>query len=137
MKETIYFSDGSYKYVFPEPKVPEVAGGITLVDSINPHIPGAKLDSEKPMMDLVFGDFSKALVEVTKVGTMGAKKYSEHGWLEVPDAKTRYLSAMQRHYYNHKDSDINDVDDESHLLHLAHMAWNALASLELHLRTLG
>jgi hypothetical protein len=113
----------------------EVPGNITLVDSINPHVPGAKLDSEKPMMDLVLGDFSKALVEVAKVGTMGAKKYTEHGWLEVPNAQTRYLSALQRHYYNHKDGDIDDVDEESGLLHLSHLAWNALASLELYLRS--
>jgi hypothetical protein len=96
------------------------------------HQPGAKLDSEKPMLDLVLGDFAKALKEVGKVGTMGAKKYSEHGWLTVDRAETRYLSAGLRHYFEHKEGNI--LDDESGLLHLAHAAWNALAVLELELR---
>lgn len=102
--------------------------------SISQHSPGAKLDHEKPKLDLVLGDFAKALVEVGKVGTMGANKYSEHGWLSVPNAETRYLSAALRHYYNHKDEDESNIDSESNLPHLAHMAWNALAVLELYLR---
>jgi hypothetical protein len=98
----------------------------------NPHAPGAKLDSEKPMLDLVLGDFAKALQEVGKVGTMGAKKYSEHGWLSVDKAETRYLSAGLRHYFYHKGGEV--LDPESQLPHLAHATWNSLAVLELYLR---
>ena len=100
--------------------------------TINPHAPGAKLDSQKPMLDLVLGDFAKALQEVGKVGTMGANKYSEHGWLSVDRAETRYLSAGLRHYFCHKEGE--EIDEESHLPHLAHAAWNSLAVLELYLR---
>jgi len=101
---------------------------------INPHIPGAKLDNDKPDLDLVLGDFSKALMEVGKIGTFGAKKYSEHGWLSVPRGYRRYQSAMLRHHFI-KNED-GEYDAESGLLHDAHRAWNALAALELRLRGL-
>ena len=93
----------------------------------NPHEPGAKDDGAKPDLDLVLGAFSKALIEVGKVGTFGAKKYSDNGWKKVPDAQRRYLSAMQRHYCTYKDDEL--YDPETNLSHLAHTAWNALAAL--------
>jgi hypothetical protein len=99
---------------------------------IDQHSPGAKLDSSKPMLDLVLGDFAKALQEVGKVGTMGAQKYSEHGWLSVDRGETRYLSAGLRHYFFYREGE--EIDPESNLPHLAHAAWNALAALELYLR---
>lgn len=97
----------------------------------DPHKPGAKLDQDKPDLDLVLGSFTKALVEVGKVGTFGAKKYSDNGWKEVSNAQRRYLSAMQRHYFTYKDSEL--YDPETNLSHLAHMAWNALAALHFEL----
>jgi len=99
---------------------------------IDQHSPGAKLDNEKPMLDLVLGDFARALQEVGKVGTMGARKYSEHGWLSVDRGETRYLSAGLRHYFFYREGE--EIDPESGLSHLAHSAWNALAVLELYLR---
>lgn len=96
------------------------------------HEPGAKDDNEKPRADLVLGDFRNALTEVAKVGTFGAKKYSEHGWLSVPDGYNRYSDAMIRHYLTE-----DAIDSESYLLHDAHLAWNALARLELRLRGVG
>ena len=99
---------------------------------IDQHSPGAKLDNEKPMLDLVLGDFARALQEVGKVGTMGARKYSEHGWLSVDRGETRYLSAGLRHYFFYREGE--EIDPESGLPHLAHAAWNALAVLELYLR---
>jgi hypothetical protein len=98
----------------------------------NPHIPGAKLDSNKPDLDLVLGDFAKALQEVGKIGTFGAKKYTEHGWLSVSNGQRRYSSAMWRHIFQYKEGD--ELDNESGFSHLAHAAWNALAVLELYLR---
>ena len=98
----------------------------------NPHAPGAKLDNDKPDMDLVLGAFSRALIEVGNVGTFGAKKYSENGWLKVPSGFRRYTSAMLRHYtYEEIDG---KFDKESNLYHAAHLAWNALARLELLIR---
>jgi hypothetical protein len=95
---------------------------------------GAKLDHGKPDLGLVLGDFSRALIEVGKVGTFGAKKYSEHGWLHVPNGIRRYTSAELRHqFYDEIDG---PYDSDSGLLHKAHKAWNSLAVLELALREL-
>lgn len=89
--------------------------------------PGVKHDNEKPRMGLVLGDFRRALVEVVKIGTFGARKYSDHGWLSVPDGYQRYTDAMMRHLFQEG----SGLDPESGLLHQAHAAWNALARLEL------
>ena len=90
---------------------------------------GAKFDGNKPDMDLVLGGFSRALIEVAKVGTAGAKKYSRDGWLQVPNGIDRYKSAELRHYFKEKGGEI--IDPDFGYLHAAHRAWNALASLEL------
>ena len=97
-----------------------------------PHEPGAKLDSGKPRLGLVLGDFARALAEVGKVGTYGAEKYSPRGWLEVPGGEVRYLDALYRHLL--ADARGEDLDPDSGLLHLAQVAWNCLAVLELRLR---
>jgi hypothetical protein len=99
--------------------------------TVKPKIPGFKLDHLKPDLDLVLGDFSRALDAVGQVGTFGAAKYSRSGWLEVPNGLSRYKSALWRHLLADKKE---EVDQESNLLHLAHAAWNALAILELVLR---
>ena len=94
---------------------------------------GVKHDGEKERMGLVLGDFGLALLDVAKIGTFGAKKYTDHGWLDVENGYFRYTDAMLRHYFigNHE-----ALDQESGLLHDAHLAWNALARLELRLRGL-
>jgi len=94
----------------------------------NLHVPGAKDDSEKPDLDLVLGGFAKALMEVGRVGTFGAKKYTENGWKEVPNAKRRYSSALLRHTFQSSEGEL--YDNDSGLLHDAHAAWNALAKLQ-------
>lgn len=96
--------------------------------------PGSKLDYGKNRLDLVLGEFARALWEVGRVGTYGASKYSDKGWIEVPNAIERYADAMYRHYLKTKIE--GDIDPESGLLHYAHMAWNALAVLELTCRQL-
>ena len=103
--------------------------------NINPpdlHIAGAKDDSLKPDLDLVLGDFTRALQEVGKIGTKGAIKYSEHGWLSVPNGTRRYSSALLRHYFLESEGEY--LDEELQLPHAACVAWNALARLELILR---
>ena len=91
--------------------------------------PGAKLDAGKPDMCLLL-DFGKALLAVGVVCTYGAKKYSAKGWLEVPEGRARYTSAMLRHLT----AEAYEEEDESGLLHAQQVAWNALARLELLLR---
>ena len=92
----------------------------------NPHEPGAKLDHDKPRCSLVLGAFAPALIEVAKVGTYGAKKYTEHGWKLVPNGIERYKDALYRHLLAEE-----LIDPDSGLPHMAHVAWNALAVLTL------
>jgi hypothetical protein len=100
-------------------------------NGLNPHAAGAKCDAGKVDMDLVFRGFARALTEVAKVGTHGAKKYTENGWKTVPNGIRRYEAAELRHYY--KEEIEGEIDPDFGLLHKAHKAWNALAALELRL----
>jgi len=101
-------------------------------NGINQHVEGAKLDAGKPRLGLVLGDFGNALLAVGEVGTFGAQKYTEHGWLEVENGEARYTDARYRHMV--KEGVGETVDKDSDLLHAAHTAWNALARLELKIR---
>ena len=92
---------------------------------------GIKHDANKPRTDLVFTDFRNALMEVAKVGTAGAEKYSDSNWLLVENGIERYRSAAYRHLLQPADT-INE--DDFDLLHMAHAAWSILAALELILR---
>ena len=96
------------------------------------HQPGAKLDAGKPRPALVLGGFARALMEVVKVGTYGAVKYTDNGWMEVPNGDNRYDDAALRHWLTEKIGKPMDTDTE--LDHAAHQAWNALARLDLILR---
>lgn len=96
------------------------------------HAPGAKDDEDKVRMELITCDFPRALEAIGQVATMGAKKYSDGGWLDVPDAHRRYQGALLRHLLAHNRGELQDP--ESDLTHLAHAAWNALAMLELQMR---
>ena len=99
------------------------------------HNAGDKRDNGKPRHGLVLGAFSNALTEVAKVGTFGANKYSDNGWLSVPNGLARYTDAMLRHHFAEAGGE--ELDEESGLRHAAHRAWNALAVLELALREKG
>ena len=99
-------------------------------NGINQHAPGAKLDDGKIMAG-VLSDFSLALIEVAKVGTFGAKKYSRGGWQHVENGPERYYDALWRHLLDERHE---PIDKESGLLHLSHLCWNVLARLELILR---
>lgn len=96
------------------------------------NAPGAKADKGKNRVGLIVTGFAHALEEVSKVGTMGAAKYTDRGFLSVPDGERRYTDAMLRHLL--QEETVGPVEQESGLLHMAHVAWNALARLELHLR---
>lgn len=73
----------------------------------------------------------RGLGDVVDVGTFGAKKYTDNGWREVPDADNRYYEALGRHLFSRR-----NVDDQTGLSHMAHATWNALALLELQLKDL-
>ncbi len=96
---------------------------------ISQHASGAKLDAGKPRAALVLGGFARALMEVIKVGTEGAAKYTDDGWKEVENGQERYASAGLRHFlYRAMGA---EIDPDFDLDHAAHKAWNALAELEL------
>ena len=99
---------------------------------INQHTEGAKLDAGKPRLGLVLGDFGNALLAVGEVGTFGAAKYTEHGWLAVENGEARYTDALYRHMMKEGVGETADKDSKLH--HAAHIAWNALARLELQIR---
>lgn len=96
------------------------------------HDPGAKLDAGKTRLWLVLGGFARALEQVGQVGTFGARKYSDNGWMEVPDGQSRYTDALLRHLMAEARGEKTDPD--SGLAHASHLAWNSLARLELMLR---
>jgi len=100
-------------------------------NGLNQHDPGAKLDSGKNRLGLVLLAFANALQEVGVVGTFGANKYTDNGWLSVPDGERRYTDAMLRHLLQEKTE--GKIDKETGLLHSAQVAWNALARLQLQL----
>lgn len=93
---------------------------------------GRKFDNGKPRVSLVM--MSKAILEVAKVGTMGASKYGDHNFRDGMKW-SRIVDADLRHLLKYLDGEL--IDDESKLSHLAHHAWNALALLEYELNKLG
>ena len=100
-------------------------------NGIDAHAPGAKLDEGKPRVGLMLSGFARALLEVSKVTTFGAVKYTANGWRQVPNGIDRYNDAKCRHLLQ---GYIDDKDQDTDLLHLAQEAWNALAELELTLQ---
>lgn len=101
----------------------------------NQHEPGAKLDADKLRPYLVMSGFRRALNEVWCNGTFGANKYTDSGWLEVPNGQERYMDAAFRHYNKWVNKeDLDDRDKDSYTHHLGAMAWNILAVLELILK---
>lgn len=96
------------------------------------NTPGAKLDAGKVRPALVLGGHARALLEVAKVGTGGAIKYTDDGWMHVPNGIKRYDDAMLRHWLKEKAGE--ECDADTGLLHAAHLAWNALSRLDLLIR---
>ena len=101
-------------------------------NGLDQHQPGAKLDDGKNRLGLVLSGFARALLEVGKVGTYGANKYTDNGWKSVPNAVERYTDAMYRHLL--KEALDERFDKDTELLHAAHTAWNALARLDMIIR---
>lgn len=95
--------------------------------------PGAKADAGKvPVLQGLLDYFPRACLEVARVSTVGANKYSWKGWEKVSDGINRYGNALARHLLYEFIEGPNDAD--TGLLHASQQAWNALARLELILR---
>ena len=96
---------------------------------IDQHAPGAKLDGGKSRPALVLGGFASAVEAMVKVGSDGARKYTDNGWKTVPNGKARYEDAMLRHLLAHLGGEV--LDPESGSPHISHCMWNAAAIYEL------
>ncbi len=92
---------------------------------------GTKHDEGKPLLALLPVE---ALVEVGKVMTFGAKKYTAHNW-RGGFAYTRVASAALRHLFARISG--KDVDEESGLSHLAHAVCCVLFLLTFQLTNTG
>lgn len=101
-------------------------------NGFGPHTAGAKLDAGKNRLGLVLLGFARALEQVGRVGTHGATKYTDDGWVSVPDGERRYTDAMLRHLL--REATGEEIDPDTGLHHAAQVCWNALARLELTLR---
>jgi hypothetical protein len=86
---------------------------------------GVKYDGDKPEMYLVP---PLALLEVGKVLTYGAKKYSPDNWRKLDNLQERYTSAAMRHLLAHMSGESND--EETDMSHLAHTICCLLFKLE-------
>ena len=100
-------------------------------NGIEQHAPGAHLDYGKPRAGLVLMSFGNAFMEVSRVGSFGAEKYTPRGWLQVENGMERYLDSAFRHLLK---METEPLDPQSKLSHLSQAAWNLLASLELEFR---
>jgi hypothetical protein len=99
----------------------------------SPHAPGAKLDAGKVQPRLIIEGMARAIWAVAEVATFGAIKYTPGGWVEVDNGQDRYADAGYRHVLKRAMGET--VDPDSELAHLAHEAWNALAKLDLYIRS--
>lgn len=101
----------------------------------DPHQPGAKLDAGKVRPWLLMSDFPRALEAVAGVATIGAEKYTDHGWVDVPNGQERYMDAFGRHVLALARGESHDTGPAgTGCHHKAQAIWNLLASLELELR---
>lgn len=90
-----------------------------------------KHDDDKPRVELLPPD---ALVEISKVLTHGAKKYSANNWCQGADW-SRYIGATMRHMLAWAMGE--DLDPESGISHLAHAGCCVLFLLSYQLNGLG
>ncbi len=96
------------------------------------HEVGAKVDSGKNRAWLFTAGFANALSRVAEVTTKGAEKYTPNGWVEVPNAKERYMDAFARHMLYLGQGEVYDNGPGgTGCKHIAQMIWNLLAVLEL------
>ena len=81
---------------------------------------GKKYDQNKTRMDLVPLSVMESLGQVL---TMGAQKYSENSWQNLPDFWKRYKAALLRHLTAIDKGEL--IDPESGLPHIDHVLCNA------------
>ena len=134
-KFKLFGVEGNYHAKYFELNSPSALLGIpgeSDPNGLSLNAPGAKADAGKLRPTLILRDMSRALLAITKIATDGAAKYSDGGWILVPNGSERYEDASLRHMLKRFAG--QEVDTDSGEAHLAHEAWNALAKLDLYLR---
>ena len=86
---------------------------------------GLKYDDTKPEMYLLP---PLATLEVGKILTYGANKYSPDNWRKLDNLQNRYTSAAMRHMLAHMSGEENDK--ETGVSHLAHAICCLMFKLE-------
>ena len=76
---------------------------------------GIKYDDSKPDYSLIP---PRALNDLVKVLTFGAKKYDRDNWKKVENAEQRYFAASQRHLWAVLRGETHDPESGEH--HYAH-----------------
>jgi len=79
---------------------------------------GLKFDENKLRMDLLP---PKAIEELARVLTYGAKKYNDNNWQKIESK--RYIAALLRHLFAWAGGE--EHDQESGIHHLSHVLCNA------------
>ena len=69
--------------------------------------------------------FGPGIDGVIDIGTRGAAKYTDSGWMRVPNGIERYRDALARHTLALFNGEV--TDPQWGTPHAHHMAWNALA----------
>lgn len=85
---------------------------------------GKKYDKGKLRFALLTRALAEPLAAMAAVMSFGALKYDDNSWQTVPNAKSRYEDAMDRHLNSWKMG--NYFDGETGLHHLAHAGINLL-----------
>jgi hypothetical protein len=79
------------------------------------NMEGIKYDDSKPDYSLIP---PRALNDLVKVLTFGAKKYDRHNWKKLENAEQRYFAAAQRHLWAVVRGETHDPESGEH--HYAH-----------------
>lgn len=79
-------------------------------------------------LDGLISTFPHAILALSTLTAIGAKKYRPSGWKDVEDGINRYSEACARHFVRSK---IEQADKDTGATHLCCVAWNAAAALTL------
>lgn len=107
-------------------KILDLVDGAAVIDGDAITKGAIKFDQEKVKLSLIP---VKPLLELGRLMTFGAKKYSAHNWRNGM-TYSRAMDALERHFMMFKDGE--DFDKESTMHHLAAVMFYCCVILEQH-----
>lgn len=104
---------------------------------------GQKFSEGKlPLAKVLFSQFPLAIQEIARASNAGHRKYLGHGdedwqnFSRVPGGSQNYKDAALRHLLEAENQEFNeDMAEYGKIRHLSQFCWNALAALEIHMRS--